>query len=91
MTAFRYNACAPFYPAGDGEKRVFTNPVFGGYRDFDDTFRERLHCFLGQIAAGVRPAKIDGSGADGLYAQRVIHAAIRSLDEGNRAVRVDEI
>ncbi len=82
---------ATLFPAGDLEKRVVTNPVFGGFRDFDDTFRERIHCFLKQVADGAKPHEIDGSGADGLYAQRVIEAAIRSLDEDNRAVMLEEI
>jgi predicted dehydrogenase len=82
---------ATLYPADSMEQRVVANPIFGGYRDFDDTFRARLHAFLEQVAAGVSPAEIDGSGADGLYAQRIIHAGIRSLDEGNRVVQVEEV
>jgi hypothetical protein len=39
----------------------------------------------------VSPSQIDGSGEEGLAAQIVIHAAIRSLDEGNRPVLVEEI
>ncbi|MCL6629566.1 MAG: Gfo/Idh/MocA family oxidoreductase [Armatimonadetes bacterium] len=70
------------YPADSLVKQVYTNPVFGGYRDFNDTFRERIHCFLQQVSDGVRPDEIDGSGADGLIAQRVIHAAIESLETG---------
>ncbi|MCJ7822582.1 MAG: Gfo/Idh/MocA family oxidoreductase [Armatimonadetes bacterium] len=70
------------YPAGDTVKSVYTNPVFGGYRDFDDTFRERIHCFVQQVADGCPPEEIDGSGADGLAAQRVIAAAIESLETG---------
>ena len=71
---------ATLYPAGDFEKRVFTNPVFGGARDFDDTFRNRIHKFLEQVDAGVDPDDIDGSGADGLAAQKVLQAAIDSLE-----------
>ncbi len=82
---------ATLYPAGNMEQRTYTNPVFGGVRDFDDTFRERLHRFLEQVTAGTPPEGIDGTGADGLFAQRVIQAAITSLDEGNRLVRVDEV
>ncbi len=82
---------ATLFPAGDMEKRVVTNPVFGGFRDFDDTFRERIHRFLEQVTNGTAPQEIDGSGADGLYAQRVIEAAIRSLDEDNRSVLLEEI
>jgi len=67
------------YPAGDLEKRVFTNPVFGGMRDFEDTFRNRINTFVQQVADGVDPSQIDGSGADGLAAQKVLDAAIKSL------------
>lgn len=78
------------YPAGNLEKRVFTNPVFGGFRDFDDTFRDRIRSFVRQVADGVAPENIDGSGLDGLEAQKVIQAAIVSLDTG-RIVDVDSI
>ncbi|HEY3397894.1 MAG TPA: Gfo/Idh/MocA family oxidoreductase [Armatimonadota bacterium] len=74
---------ATLYPAGEPVKSVYTNPVFGGYGGFDDTFRERIHCFLAQVAAGVSPEEIDGSGADGLAAQRVIQAGIESLESGS--------
>ena len=70
------------YPAGDLEKTVYTNPVFGGMRDFEDTFRDRIHRFLEQVAEGSDPAEIDGSGADGLTAQKVLAAAIESLENG---------
>ena len=70
------------YPAGNLEKTVYTNPVFGGFRDFEDTFRDRIHSFLDQITAGVAPAEIDGSGAEGLAAQKVLQAAIESLETG---------
>lgn len=81
---------ATLYPAGNLEKRVFTNPVFGGYSGFDDTFRSRIRSFVRQVAEGTPPEKIDGSGADGLAAQRVIQAAIVSLDTG-KVVEVDSI
>ena len=73
---------ATLYPSGNLEKTVYTNPVFGGFRDFEDTFRDRLHCFLEQVTAGIAPEQIDGSGADGLAAQRVLQAAIESLESG---------
>ncbi len=73
---------ATLYPAGDFEKRQFTNPVFGGHRDFDDTFRNRIHRFLEQVTEGALPEEIDASGADGLAAQKVLQAAIDSLDTG---------
>ena len=73
---------ATLFPAGDPVKQVYTNPVFGGYRDFDDTFRARIHAFLEQVAAGASSEEIDGSGADGLAAQTVIAGAIESLKTG---------
>ena len=68
------------YPAGNPEKTVYSNPLFGGMSDFEDTFRNRIHRFLEEVGEGVAPEDIDGSGADGLAAQKVLAAAIRSLD-----------
>ena len=81
---------ATLYPAGDPVKLVYTNPVFGGYSNFDDTFRERIRCFVRQVAAGAKPEEIDGSGLQGLKAQMIIHAAIESLDTG-RVVYLEEM
>ena len=67
------------FPAGDMVKQVYSNPVFGGMRDFDDTFRNRLGTFIEQLNNGVSPNEIDGSGADGLAAQKVLSAAIESI------------
>jgi predicted dehydrogenase len=78
---------ATLYPAGDPVKSVYTNPVFGGYGSFDDTFRERIACFARQVIQGASPREIDGSGADGLEAQRVIQAGIESVSTG-RVVEV---
>jgi len=82
---------ATLYPANSMEQQAVVNPVFGGVRDFEDTFRERLHRFLEQVASGASPEEIDGSGEEGLFAQRVIQAAITSLAEGNRLVYLEEI
>ena len=82
---------ATLYPADSAERRVYANPVFGGFRDFEDTFKERLHCFLQQIHEDAKPEDINGSGQEGLDAQMVIEAAIRSLDESNRVVSRAEI
>jgi len=71
-----------FYPADDLVKSVYTNPIFGGFRDFDDTFRDRLHEFLQQVTDGASPDEIDGSGEDGLAAQKIIEAGIESLETG---------
>jgi predicted dehydrogenase len=69
------------YPAGDLEKRVYSNPVFGGMRDFEETFSNRLSRFVEQLEAGANPDEIDGSGADGLAAQKVLAAAIESVQK----------
>ena len=68
------------YPAGKLEKTVYSDPLFGGFHNFENTFRERIHCFLRQITDGVAPEDIDGSGAEGLAAQKVLAAAIESLE-----------
>ncbi len=70
---------ATLHAAGDLEKRVYTNPVFGGVRDFTDTFGDRLTRFVEQVNEGAAPDEIDGSGADGLAAQKVLAAAFESL------------
>lgn len=69
------------FPAGNPEKRVYTNPLFGGMQSFDDTFRNRLSRFVEQLNAGVKPQEIDGSGREGLAAQLVLDAAVRSIQE----------
>jgi predicted dehydrogenase len=76
------------YPAGGMEKTVYTEPsLFGGMRDFTDTFRDRLATFVKQVDEGCTPEDIDGTGADGLAAQKVLAAAIESL-ENETVVRV---
>lgn len=69
------------YPAETMQKTVYTNStLFGGMKDFVDTFRDRLARFVQQVEEGVAPEDIDGSGADGLAAQKVLAAAIESLE-----------
>jgi predicted dehydrogenase len=68
------------YPADSWDKTVYTNPLFGGFRGFEDTFTDRLHTFAKQVAAGCKPDEIDGSGLEGLRAQEVIAASIESLE-----------
>ena len=70
------------YPAGNLEKSVYTNPIFGGMTSFEETFKNRIHTFVEQVDASVAPEEIDGSGAQGLAAQKVIAAAIESLNTG---------
>jgi predicted dehydrogenase len=73
---------ATLYPADTVMQQVYQNPIFGGFTGFSDTFRDRIHSFLKEVSDGVPPDQIDGSGADGLAAQKVIQAAIESLDSG---------
>lgn len=80
---------ATLYPAGNVEKRVYSNPLFGGFRDFNDTFHDRINVFIQQVANGTKPDEIDGSGAQGLEVTRVIHAAIKSLKTGQPVVVSD--
>jgi len=81
---------ATLYPADSMVQLRYENPVFGGYSNFDDTFACRIKAFVDQVDAGVSPDEIDGSGEAGLEASRVIHAAIKSLEE-ERIVRIEEI
>ena len=78
-----------FYPAGSSEKTVITNTAFGAIPEkvFADTFRNRIRRFAEQVRDECPPEEIDGSGADGLAAQKVIAAAIVSVQE-NRVVAV---
>ncbi|MCL2512323.1 MAG: Gfo/Idh/MocA family oxidoreductase [Oscillospiraceae bacterium] len=78
------------YPADSMVQTVYQNPVFGGYTCFEDTFKARIDSFVNEIKENKAPKHIDGSGADGLAASRVIHAAILSLEE-KRVVGINEI
>jgi predicted dehydrogenase len=71
------------YPAGSSEKTVITNTVFGmiAEKTFSDTFENRIHRFVEQVSQGCHPDDIDASGADGLAAQKVLAAAIQSIQE----------
>jgi predicted dehydrogenase len=68
------------YPAGDLQKTVYTDPAFGGFHTFENTFRDRIHTLLSQISEGVPPNAIEGTAADALAAQKVLDAAIKSLE-----------
>ena len=68
------------YPAGNLEKTVYTDPSFGGFHTFENTFKDRIGVFLQQITQGVPPAAIDAQAADALAAQKVLAAAIESLE-----------
>ena len=73
-----------FYPANSMEKTVITNTAFGDIKEktFVDTFRNRINRFVEQVNDDVSPKDIDGSGADGLAAQKVLDAAIKSIRNG---------
>jgi predicted dehydrogenase len=68
-----------FFPRTSPEKLVIDNPIMGGMSGFDDTFRARITTFVAQVQAG---GPLDASGDDGLAAQEVIEAAIRSWEQG---------
>lgn len=68
------------YPAGNLEKTVYTDPSFGGFHNFENTFRDRIQTFLRQITEGVSPESIEGHAAEALAAQKVLAAAIESLE-----------
>jgi predicted dehydrogenase len=82
---------ATLYPAESYLKEQYTNPVFGGFRDFDDTFFDRIHKFAREVNSGVKPEDIDGKARDGHEASRVIHAAIESIKRGGGPVKVKDI
>lgn len=68
-----------FLPRESPEKLVIDNPIMGGVSSFNDTFRNRITRFVEQVQAG---GPLDASGEDGLAAQEVIEAAIRSWENG---------
>lgn len=71
-----------FYPRRGDELTVVRNSIMGGMTGFGDTFHTRITRWIEQISAGVNPKDIDASGEDGLAAQEIIEAAIRSWQEG---------
>ncbi|WP_219837391.1 Gfo/Idh/MocA family protein [Paenibacillus sp. R14(2021)] len=77
-----------YYPHHSDELTVVRNPLFGGMKGFDDTFEQRIDCFIEELRAGVKPAHITASGADALAAQEVIEAAIQSQQHGGTPVTV---
>jgi predicted dehydrogenase len=66
-------------PRSSPEKMVIENGIMGGMGGFDDTFKNRIYKFVEQVAAG---GPLDASGEEGLAAQEVIEAAIRSHENG---------
>jgi predicted dehydrogenase len=71
-----------FYPHASEEATRVTNSIMAGMTGFRDTFKNRIHRFLEQVEARVPLDELEGSGAEGLAAQEVIEAAIRSFETG---------
>ena len=69
-----------FYPAGNLQKTVYTDPLFDGHHNFQNTFRKRIMKFVQQVSDGIAPKDIDGKAEDALATQLVIEAAIESLE-----------
>jgi UDP-N-acetylglucosamine 3-dehydrogenase len=68
-----------FFPRKSPEKLVVDNPIMGGVASFNETFRNRIFRFVEQVEKG---SPLDASGEEGLAAQEVIEAAIRSWEGG---------
>jgi len=57
-----------------------TYSYLGGMRSFNETFKSRIGAWVDQLDAGAKYDEIDGSGEEGLKAQRIIEAAIKSFE-----------
>lgn len=70
-----------FFPRTSNEKLVIDNNIMGpgSMASFDETFRRRIDQFVADVQAG---GPLTASGDDGLAAQEVIEAAIRSWENG---------
>ena len=66
-------------PRDKPEKQVWENGIMSGMSQFDDTFIHRIATFVREIKNG---EPLTASGEDGLAAQEVIEAAIRSHENG---------
>ncbi len=68
-----------FFPRKSPERMVVQNSIMGGMASFNETFKNRIYRFVEQVQAG---GPLDASGEEGLAAQEVIEAAIRSWEHG---------
>ncbi|MEO6907590.1 MAG: Gfo/Idh/MocA family oxidoreductase [Abditibacteriaceae bacterium] len=66
-----------FYPREDKCEKVWNNGIFGGMASFGETFDRRINRWVDDVLAG---GPISASGADGLAAQEIVEAAIRSFE-----------
>jgi UDP-N-acetylglucosamine 3-dehydrogenase len=73
-----------YYPRDSREKIVIDNGIFDGLTGFEDTHKLCLDRFVARVLASKNAdfAPVEGSGEDGLAAQEVIEAAIRSHENG---------
>jgi len=78
------------YPRRGEELTVIRNSIMGGIRGFDYTFHTRISRWIEQLATGTPPDQIEASGMDGLAAQEIIEAAIKSWQE-ERIAAVEKI
>ncbi len=69
-----------WYPHGSKEEVHVQNA--GGMTSFAETLPARLNRWIEQLVAGAKPQEIEGNGEDGLRAQAVVEAAIRSHETG---------
>lgn len=68
-----------FFPRQSPERMVVQNSIMGGMASFNETFKNRIYRFVEQVQTG---GPLDASGEEGLAAQEVIEAAIRSWEHG---------
>ncbi len=68
-----------FFPRKSSERMVVQNSIMGGMASFNETFKNRIYRFVEQVQTG---GPLDASGEEGLAAQEVIEAAIRSWEHG---------
>lgn len=59
---------------------IETYRYLGGMMHFDETFKSRIDAWVDQLADRVAHDQIEASGRDGLKAQEIIEAAIRSWE-----------
>jgi predicted dehydrogenase len=77
-----------FYPRHSME--IETYRYLGGMLHFSETFKSRINAWVAQLVAGDGHDQIRGSGREGLLAQEIIEAAVKSWEEG-RIVKVSEV
>ena len=69
-----------FFPREDPAVRSWHNGIMGGMGSFNDTFKNRIGSFVDEVSAGELKT---ATGKEGLAAQEVIEAAIRSYQNNS--------